>query len=124
MSPVSYCYQWAERFALRDILRDYRRTIQNLAIIDERIDAEEDDAGNVHHEIGVGEVDALTVDDRETIAAKIDAEEIVRNATPEDREIMLSVLEGRTYQEIADRLGITRSAVSQRLKRYGMGVAE
>ena len=58
LSPVSYCWRYVEIYTLRDLLREYRHCKDQLVISD-REDPEDED-GNVHHEIGVGDVPGLT----------------------------------------------------------------
>lgn len=68
MSPTSYCYQYAEKYTMRDLLREYERLKRQVAITDENGDEGE----TVRHEIGTGEVEELTVDGREELAAHFD----------------------------------------------------
>lgn len=57
-SPVSYCWQYTEQYTMRDLRREYSEIKRQLHIIDS--DSSEDEDGNVHHEIGVGDVPGLT----------------------------------------------------------------
>lgn len=47
------------------------------------------------------------------------AGDIVRKAKPEDREAMQLFMEGHTLEEIGERLGIDKSAVLKRFRKYG-----
>lgn len=60
----------------------------------------------------------LSVDERERRAARMDAEYITTKATPEDKVIIEMILEGMTYQEISQRLGVSPSTISRRLSKY------
>lgn len=46
-------------------------------------------------------------------------DDMLRKATPEDKEAMLLLMEGHKLEEIGERLGITKSAVLKRLRKYG-----
>lgn len=65
MSPVSYCWAYAEQYTYRDLIREYRRLKAQVSL-----DGLIDDGDEVRHEIGVGDVPALTVDGRETQETK------------------------------------------------------
>lgn len=65
VSPTSYCYQYAERRAQNDLMREYRR-IKNQLSIDDMLSPVEDEEGNVKSEIGKGDVQALSIDERES----------------------------------------------------------
>ena len=77
MSATSYCYQYAEQYTMRDLIREYERLKRQVAISDEK----EGDGETVRHEIGHGEAEELTVDGQENLAAHFDRLDAKAKAT-------------------------------------------
>ena len=46
------------------------------------------------------------------------AKEMLDRATPEDRKIMDEIMQGRTYEEIARKRGVSTTAIFKKLKKY------
>ena len=46
-------------------------------------------------------------------------DDTLRKATPEDKEAMRLLMEGHTLEEIGEELGIDKSAVLKRFRKYG-----
>ena len=113
-SPLSYVWQFAERYTRRDLLREYWRSAKYIHLDDLR----EDDDGTQERDYGRGDVSALTVDEREAQEIKDEMRLLLERATPEDRNIMMRIMQGDTQESIAADMGITQRAVSKRLKRY------
>ena len=57
MSPVSFCWAYAEQYTYRDLMREYSRLKRQVSLDDVT-----DDEDEVRHEIGRGDVPELTVD--------------------------------------------------------------
>ena len=64
MSATSYCWQYAERYAYRDLMREYARLKKQEEIVDWDYD-EETDSEECRHRHGVYDAPALVVDERE-----------------------------------------------------------
>ena len=64
MSPTSYCWQFGEQYTYRDLMREYKH-LKNQVELDELYGEDKDDDEPCKHKYGVGDVKALTVDERE-----------------------------------------------------------
>ena len=48
----------------------------------------------------------------------MDVSELLERATPEDKAIMLDIMAGKSYDEIAKRHGTDKKAITRRMRRY------
>ena len=115
-SVTSYCYQYAKQYAQRDLMREYIRLKKQLDIYD-LLDSEDED-GNTRHYYGKADVQALTVDGRNAAATKMDVAELLDRATPDDRAIMLDIMAGKSYDEIAAEQKINKREITRRMRKY------
>lgn len=111
MSPISYCYKYAEIATWRDLIREYHR-LKNQQAFFEIVDFDE-------RQCCSGFVDRLpntnpvkVVEDRDEVSR------IFSNAPKIDCLIMEGVMEGKTLREIGEDLGMSQVAVLKRLKKY------
>lgn len=116
MSAVSFCWQYGEMRTYVNLMREYRR-LKNQFQVEEDFDG--DDDPEQPRQYGDGDVKALSTDEREKRDAAMIAGDIVRKAKPEDKEAMQLFMEGHTLEEIGERLGIDKSAVLKRFRKYG-----
>ena len=119
MSPLTYCQRYAESYTQRDLRREYKTLKNQLQACD--LLEYQDEEGNIHekyHEVRDGDVDALSVDGQKAVRVHMAAKEMLDRATPEDREIMEEIMQGRTYEEIARKRGVSATAIFKKLKKY------
>lgn len=117
MSPTSYCYQFGEEYTFRDLIRQYKK-LKQFDSIDELYGEDKDDDEPCRHKYGIGEVQALSVDERNSVVEKIDVNSIIEKMPKLDKMIAQMIMEGHTYDEIADNLGIDRKTAMRRMKKY------
>ena len=117
MSPTSYCWQFGEQYTYRDLMREYKK-LKNQVNIDELYGEDKDDDEPCKHKYGVGEVESLTVDEREEQNVHDEVQTLMSKANLIDRTIMQMFMEGKTLREIGSQLGLSKDAVAKRLKKY------
>ena len=116
MSPTSYCWQFAEQYTYRDLIREYSQ-LKNQCTFDLMFGEDYDDRV-CKHTYGVADVPSLTVDEREKQMVKDEVKTIMDKANLIDRTIMQMVMDGKTMKEIADEVGISTKQISRRLQKY------
>lgn len=116
MSAVSYCWMFGEKYTYRDLMREYRR-LKKQDTIDVLPDEDDDDEAPRAGKNPLG-VKALTVDERGEMVIVDDVNCIMDKATPQDRRIMQLIMQGWSLEEIGQLIGISKMAVSKRLKKY------
>ena len=117
MSPVSWCYKYAEQATYRDLIREYRK-LKAQDTFDALYGEDDDDDQPCRHKYGKGDVQALAVDDRAAQELCDEVNTILDKAPLIDREIMKLVMKGMTFEEIGREIGLSKMAVSKRLKKY------
>ena len=118
LSPVSYCWKYAEARAYSNLMREYGRIKAQLCIDDLQNPDTED--GITHREIGRGDIPALTVDDGPALTAKMLVGEIIHRMSAEDRIIARMIMQGYTQEEIARLVGISQQGISKRMRQYAI----
>jgi len=117
MSPTSYCYQFAENYTYRDLIREYRR-LKNQETLDALYGEDKDDDEPCRHKHGIGEVSALTVDERDSLDRKLETKQLLEKMTKLDRMIAELIMDGKSYREVADEIGIDKMTIQRRMKKY------
>ena len=115
MSAASYCWMFGEKWTYLTLMREYRR-LKKQDTIDVLPDEDDDDASRAgKNPLGVK---ALTTDERAERELDDDLNCIMDKATPQDKRIMQLVMQGWSLEEIGQLIGISKMAVSKRLKKY------
>ena len=117
MSPTSYCFQFAEKYTYRDLIREYRR-LKNQETLDALYSEDKDDDKPCRHKHGIGEVPALTVDERDSLDRKLETKQLLEKMTKLDRMIAELIMDGKSYRDVADEIGMSQVAVMKRMKKY------
>lgn len=116
MSPTSYCWQFGEKWTYQTLIAEYKK-LKNEVNIDELYSDDKDDE-LCRHKYGVGEVQALTVDQREQQMVKDEVKNIYEKANKLDKMIIDMVLEGKNITEVAKEVGISARQIYRRLQKY------
>ena len=83
MSLTSYCWQYAEHVTYNRIISDYKRMINQVAVVSEEL-IEEDETGVVHHQYGTYQIEPYTaLEDHLDVKTKVD--DILSKASQADR---------------------------------------
>lgn len=114
-SIVSYCYRLMEITTYRNLMQEYKRIKRNLEIVDDNRD---DDDNEVKHQIGIGDVKALTVRDfGYKLETRDEVSVIIKKTDETGRKICDMIMNGNNQYEIARELGISQQAVAKRIKK-------
>ena len=93
---TSYCYKWAKQYTLRKIQLEYDK-LKKFAF-------------------GVDLSDLRT---KETnISTKLLCDDILEKMNETDRHIAESIMNGHSYEEIAKELGVSKMAITKRMRKY------
>lgn len=65
LSAASWCWQHGEKWTLTNLLAEYRR-LKKQVTLDDLYGEDKNDDEPCNHKYGIGEVESLTVDDRES----------------------------------------------------------
>ena len=117
MSAVSYCYQFAEKWTYLNLMREYKR-LKNQDTFDALYGEDNDDDEPCRHKYGIGEVKALSVYERDSLDRKLETKQLLESMPKLDKMIAEMVMEGHTYDDIAENLGIDRKTAMRRMKKY------
>ena len=108
----SYCYQWGKRTAWRNIRRRFSSKAKTIPF--EKMDYA------ISHLYGEAEDLSVVVDDTRSSIEDTDLIEVLYNlADATERQIIRRMLRGYDIHDIAEEIGISRQAISKRLKRLG-----
>lgn len=110
MSPVSYCYRFAELATFRDLIREYKQLKQQ-----DTLDSLREDG----REYGKGYVKSLVVDDTQTLETKLQANELLDKMPKLDRMIAQMIMEGKSLRQISEEVGLDKMTIQRRMKKYG-----
>ena len=96
LSFTSYCFKWAKQYTLRKIQLEYDK-LKKFAF-------------------GVDLSDLRT---KETnISTKLLCEDLLEKMDEKDRHIAEMIMNGHTYQEISEELGLSPAAIVKRMRKY------
>ena len=96
LSFTSYCYKYAKTHTLRNLLRDYRRMKHQEA-----------------------EYDLADITTKElSLSTKLFCEDLLERMDDKDRHIAEMIMAGYSYDEIGKEMGISKMAISKRIKKY------
>lgn len=123
MSPTSYCHQFGERYTFRDLMREYRK-LKRQETLDVIYGEDKDDDEPCYHKYGIGDVPSLSVKDDDKLENRDSVSEIMGKANLIDKTIMNLVMEGKTLREIGEEVGLSKDAISKRLKKYHKVISE
>ena len=96
LSFTSYCYKYAKTHTLRNLFRDYRRMKYQES-----------------------EYDLADITTKElSLSTKLFCEDLLDKMDDKDRHIAEMIMEGYSYEEIGKEMGISKMAISKRIKKY------
>ena len=98
MSFTSYCYRYAKKCTLHNLLSEYNRLKQQ----DSELDISEIRHTNPNH-----------------FDNKMLCKELISKMTKEDQLIAYKIKDGYTYEEIAKDLGLNKMDITRRMRKYG-----
>lgn len=119
-SFLSYCYQYACQYTYRDLIREYKR-LKHQETLDALYNDDSDDSQPCRHKYGEAEVKALSVDERDVVADKIQVNELLEKMSKIDRMIAELILKGYSYDDIAKELGFaSKNSIVKRMQKYNI----
>ena len=96
LSFTSYCYKYAKTHTIRNLLREYRRMKHQEA-----------------------EYDLADITTKElSLSTKLFCEDLLDKMDEKDRYIAEMIMAGYSYEEIGKEMGISKMAISKRIKKY------
>ena len=96
LSFSSYCYKYAKTHTLRNLFREYRRLKHQEA-----------------------EYDLADISTKElSLSTKLFCEDLLDSMDEKDRHIAEMIMAGYSYDEIGKEMGISKMAISKRIKKY------
>ena len=108
----SYCYQWGKMTAWRNIKRRFSSKARTIPF--KKMDYA------ISHLYGEAEDLSVVVDDARSSIEDTDLIEVLYNlADATERQIIRRMLRGYDIHDIAEEIGISRQAISKRLRRLG-----
>lgn len=116
MSPTSYCYQYAEQYTYRDLIREYIR-LKNQKLLDD-IYGEDKDDKPCRHKIVNENANALTTSTRHSLDMHLKVAEILDKMPKIDKMIAELIMDGKSYRQIADEIGMDKTTIQRRMKKY------
>ena len=121
----AFCNSYVAKRAVAELWNEYKR-LDHAAIFDAYADFENSyhDAYSTSHQHGEYEVDAYTTIDDEI--ENNDMMESIKDMAKDniDRTIIMSILDGLTYDEIAFKLKISTKTIQRRMKAIGDKIKE
>lgn len=97
MSFTSYCYRYTKQYTLRKLLIEYRR-----------LKAQEND------------FDISEIKNKETnLSTKLFCKDLIEKMPKLDQMIATRIMEGYSYEEIAKEIGLSKMAITKRMRKYG-----
>ena len=121
----AFCNSYVTKRAVAEFWHEYKLLDHSvIASSYEEFDDNYNNAYQTSHQYGEYDVDAYTTIDDE-IENK-DMMENINNMTKDniDRKIIMSILEGLTYDEIALKLKISKGTIAKRMKAIGDKIKE
>lgn len=116
-SLKSYVFEYLDKKVIDAILSDYKNCKQaELSYIDAGTYNDKGDYVE-SHEYGEYEVSQFT-DERKNIENKLDVNQLLDKMPKLDKMIAELIMEGKSYREIADEIGMSQVAVMKRMKKY------
>ena len=117
VSPVSWCCIYGGKATLKRLYDEYHRlkNQDTLYAIGELDDGDDDDVVKRQVSNGVfkGSKDLATqLEKRDEVSRIIDCASLL------DKEIMKLIMEGFSYGEIAEKVGISKGEISKRMKKH------
>lgn len=117
MSVASWCWRYGEKKTMNKLLTEYHRLKKQdtLYAIGELDDGDDDDVVKPHVSNGVLEAHkslATQLEKRDKVST------ILNRASFLDKEIMKLIMEGFSYDEIAEKVGISKGEISKRMKKH------
>ena len=110
MPFVVYCYRYAKIYTLSQLLKDYKKLKKfefsdGLSYLnDTEYEFELDISTNKDYE--------------ETFYNKLFCNELLEKMNETDRHIAQSIMNGHSYEEIAQELGVSKMAITKRMRKY------
>lgn len=117
LSVTSYCYKYAEKYTFQHLMNEYSKLKKQVSYEIAFAEKYESDDEQFKHQYGYYEIEPFTTIDKEIEQHSI-IDQLLSIANPLDRKIMNMILNDLTYEQIGNKLKISRQAVSRRLKKY------
>lgn len=117
MSPTSYCFQFAEKYTYRDLIREYRR-LKNQETLDALYGEDYNDDEPCKHKVVNENANAVTTNPRHTLNIHLKVVELLDKMPKIDKMIAELIMDGKSYREIANEVGMSQVAVMKRMKKY------
>lgn len=116
-SLKSYVFEYLSKKVVDSIISDYRNCKQaELSYIDAGTYNDKGDYVEPH-EYGEYEVAKFT-DERKTLETKLDVNQILDKMPKIDKMIAELIMDGKSYREIADEIGMDKMTIQRRMKKY------
>ena len=119
-SYVAYCNEFVTKRALNTFFDEYRK-LNHAAIVESIQEYEDDyrDSYTIAHQYGDYDVDDTVTIDEEI--ENTDIMETIKNMAKDniDKQIIMMILDGMIYDEIAKSLNISTKTIQRRMKDIG-----
>lgn len=124
-SYIAYCNKFVTKLVVDSLWNEYK-LLDHDAIVDAYVDFDDDyrNAYTTKHQYGEYEVGEYTTIDEEI--QNRDMTENIKNMAKDniDRKIIMMILDGLTYDEIAQNLKISKGSIANRMKIIGDKIKE
>ena len=97
MSFTSYCYRYAKKCTLHNLLSEYKR---------------------LKHQDSELDISEIRHTNPNRFDNKILCKELISKMTKEDQLIAYKIKEGYSYEEIAKDLGLNKMDITRRMRKY------
>ena len=114
-SFTSYCFKYATLCTLNVLFREYKRLKNQQTLFD--IEEPEEDDFTVKPQI-IEYAISNDRDDEQVFYTKIFCNELLEKMSETDRHIAESIMNGHSYEEIAKELGVSKMAITKRMRKY------
>ena len=114
-SFTSYCYKYATLCTLNVLFREYKRLKNQQTLFD--IEEPEEDDYIVKPQI-IEYAISNDKDDEQVFYTKLFCNELLEKMDEKDRRIGQMIMNGFSYQEIAKELGVSKMAITKRMRKY------
>lgn len=110
MSFVAYCYRYAKIYTLSRLIKDYKKLnkFEFSAGLSYLNDTEYEFQLDISND----------KDDEQVFYTKLFCNELLEKMNETDRHIAESIMNGHSYEEIAKELGVSKMAITKRMKKY------
>ena len=119
MSVATWCWRYGEKKTMNKLLTEYHRlkNQDTLYALGELDDGDDDDVVKLHVSNGFFKEPkdlATQLEKRDEVSRIIDGASFL------DKEIMRLIMEGFSYDQIAEKVGISKGEISKRMKKHAI----